>query len=239
VPRQCKVAAPEVALVFVQDYVPVIRLFNDEVSRVAEWANHCSIIASMCSQSKTNCDSDMLEFINRFVRNFEMLDTYLKVLDLAYFEVGEAFDGLADENVWKRPAAGLLSVGELAGHVAYWEAARFACDFPEKTDMAKCAVKSPLIDNTFRYYSTNLDLQPSTEHLAMTAAEVLSELRRVHKESVEHLKSVNPELGAHPPGLESYWTYETSIQYMCFHVSYHVGQMYSVRHLLGERTPDN
>lgn len=42
-----------------------------------------------------------------------MLDAYLQVLELDFFEIGEAFGGLADENVWKRPAEGLLSVGEL------------------------------------------------------------------------------------------------------------------------------
>ena len=55
-----------------------------------------------------------------------MMEAYLKVLELGYFEVKEAFEGLADENVWKRPAEGLLSVGELAGHIAYWEAVRLA-----------------------------------------------------------------------------------------------------------------
>ena len=55
-----------------------------------------------------------------------MMDAYLDVLELAHFEVKEAFGGLKDENVWKRPAEGLLSVGELAGHMAYWEAARLA-----------------------------------------------------------------------------------------------------------------
>ena len=53
-------------------------------------------------------------------------EKYLEVLELGYFEVQFAFEGLADENVWKRPAAGLISVGELAGHIAYWEAVRLA-----------------------------------------------------------------------------------------------------------------
>ncbi len=57
-----------------------------------------------------------------------MLETALKALDLCYFEVTEAFKALADENVWKRPSPVLLSVGELAGHIAYWEAVRFAGD---------------------------------------------------------------------------------------------------------------
>ena len=53
-----------------------------------------------------------------------MTEAYLDVLEEGYYEVKEAFAGLANENVWKRPAEGLLSVGELAGHIAYWEAVR-------------------------------------------------------------------------------------------------------------------
>ena len=52
-----------------------------------------------------------------------MVEACLKLLDLGYYELKIAFEGLADENVWKRPTPGLLSVGELAGHIAFWEAA--------------------------------------------------------------------------------------------------------------------
>lgn len=57
-----------------------------------------------------------------------MTEAYLSALELGYHEVTFAFDGLADGHVWKRPAAGLLSVGELAGHIAYWEAVKFASE---------------------------------------------------------------------------------------------------------------
>lgn len=40
-----------------------------------------------------------------------MLETYLEILEEGYFEVKFAFEGLADENVWKRPAEGLLPLG--------------------------------------------------------------------------------------------------------------------------------
>ena len=65
-----------------------------------------------------------------------------------YYEVKFAFEGLADENVWKRPAEGLLSVGELAGHIAYWEAVRLA---GEGEEPEKCRVSSLLIDPRFGY----------------------------------------------------------------------------------------
>src|SRR5437867_450947 len=73
----------------------------------------------------------------------EMVEACLKLLEQGYYEVKIAFEGLADENVWKRPAPGLLSVGELAGHLAFWDAVRLAGDGP---DPAQCRVSSPLID---------------------------------------------------------------------------------------------
>src|SRR5690349_17597692 len=50
-------------------------------------------------------------------RRREMVEACLKLLEVGYYEVQFAFEGLADENVWERPAEGLLSVGELAGHL--------------------------------------------------------------------------------------------------------------------------
>jgi hypothetical protein len=169
-----------------------------------------------------------------------MLETYLDCLELGFFEVGEAFKGLADENVWKRPPGGLLSVGELAGHIAYWEAVRMAGEDTtggSKPDLAKCPIKSPLVDERFGYYSTTIDTAPSDMHLAMTAEQVHAELSRVHAESVAHLKALAPDLRSKAP----WWFagYDEYLKYAVFHVAYHTGQMYSARHLLGEIPPDN
>src|SRR2546427_12066391 len=97
-----------------------------------------------------------------------MVETYLKVLEEGYFEVGEAFRGLADENVWKRPAERLLSVGELAGHIAYWEAVKLAGEGKPnvlagggKPDLAKCRVSSPVIDHRFGSYPMRIANPPS------------------------------------------------------------------------------
>src|SRR5437867_598802 len=134
-----------------------------------------------------------------------MLDVCLELLEQDYFEVGEAFKGLAGENVWKRPAEGLLSVGELAGHMAYWEAIRLA---GEGEDLSKCKVASPLIDRRFRYYPESLANPPSDQHHAMTAEQVHSELVRVHKESLAH-QALNPNLDS------------ASVEYLLFHIAYH------------------
>lgn len=178
-----------------------------------------------------------------------MLDTYLELLEEGYFEVKSAFEGLADENVWKRPAKGLLSVGEIAGHIAYWEAVRLAGEGGEsepdangislKPDLSKCRVSSLLIDHRFGYYPTTIATPPSDEHFAMTTEQVCNELLRVHQESVAYLKAHKPDMESAPPGWPPDNTYGFFLKYLVFHIAYHTGQMYSVRHLLGDETPDN
>jgi hypothetical protein len=169
-----------------------------------------------------------------------VLETYLTLLDLGYYEAGFAFEGLADDNVWKRPAETLLSVGELAGHIAFWEAVKLAGEGGEPVpDPAQCRISSPLIDRRFAYFPTTLATPPAQEHLTMTAAQVGQELLRVHNEAVAHFRSLQRDLSSSPPGWPPHLTYEEVLKYASFHVSYHTGQMYSVRHLLGEATPDN
>lgn len=169
-----------------------------------------------------------------------MVETYLDLLELTYFEIKIAFEGLADENVWKRPAEGLLSIGELAGHVAYWEAMRLAGEPDEGApSQVKCPISSPLLDPRFRYYPVTLAQPPSEQHLAMTTDQVCSELGRVHEEAIAHFKARNPELDSRAPGLPANFTYREYLKYLIFHVSYHAGQMYTARHLLGDTPTDN
>ena len=165
-----------------------------------------------------------------------MFETSLKFLEQGYYEVQFAFEGLADENVWKRPAKGLLSVGELAGHIAYWEAVRLA---GEGGDLEKCRLTSPLLDNRFGYYPKTIETPPSEQHRAMTAEQVHSEMLRVHQEAVAHFRALNPDPDTRIPGCPTGFTYSEYLEYAVFHIAYHTGQMYSVRHLLGEETPDN
>ncbi len=169
-----------------------------------------------------------------------MLATYLEMLDLCYFEVSEAFKGLADENVWRRPSERILSVGELAGHIAYGEAVRFAGSEPDGSsakDLSTCKIMSPILDARFAYYTTTTETVATAEQLALGANGVFDELKRIHAESVAALVARNPDLSQPAPHWGS--TYRELMKYLVFHISYHTGQMYTVRHLLGEETPDN
>jgi hypothetical protein len=165
-----------------------------------------------------------------------VFEVYLELLEQGYYEVKFAFEGLADENVWKRPAQGLLAVGELAGHMTYWEAVRLA---GEGEDLEKCRVSSPLLDNRFRYLPETIATPPSVQQLSMTTEQVYRELLRVHEEAVAHFKALNPDPATRIPGCPTGFTYGEYLKYAVFHVAYHTGQIYSVRHLLGEATPDN
>lgn len=169
-----------------------------------------------------------------------MVEAYLGLLDEGYYEVEFAFRDLADANVWKRPSPRLPSIGEIAGHVAYWQAVKFAGEGGQpEPDLAKCKVSSLLIDRRFRYYPTILETDPSDEQRAMSAEDVYSELLRVHNESIANFKAMSPDLDSCPPGWPPNYTYGAMLKYAVFHIAYHTGQIYTTRHLLGEETPDN
>ena len=154
------------------------------------------------------------------------MDLLIKALDTAQWEMSEAFKGLPDADVWRRPDPRLLSVGELAAHVAFWEAQSFFGD--EKLD-------SPLIVSAAQYYTSNA-AEPF--ELSMGADDVLQEVQRVHaicKASFE----ADPHDSEEPNPFRGEWTWGGTLEYQAFHVAYHTGQMYSARHLLGHQPVDN
>lgn len=149
----------------------------------------------------------------------------VKALDGAIWEMSEVFDGLDDLDVWKRAHQRLWSVGELAAHIAYGEADTF---------LGK-AIDSALVNNGIAYYETNIDV-PYT--LSLTAQDLYNEVKRVHEVCKDGFLKLAPDLESPCPFREG-WTWEYALQYQVFHVSYHVGQMYSVRHIMGHNTNNN
>lgn len=153
------------------------------------------------------------------------LDLLVKALDSAMWELSEAFKGLPDADVWRRPDPRLLSVGELAGHIAYGEAQSFLGE----------GFDSPLAGPGFSYYAANVADPVS---LSMGAEEVLAEVRRVH-EACKAAILAEPRDTEEPSPFREGWTWGYVLEYQGFHVAYHTGQIYSVRHLLGHETVDN
>jgi hypothetical protein len=164
------------------------------------------------------------------------LDLLYKAWDVAQWEFSLVFEGLPDEDVWKRPHPKLLSVGELAGHVAYWDAMSLTSPATgSEVDVATLPIQSPLIDPAFRYYTSSEQAPVSRP---MSAGQVLKELQRVHDEVKAQWTSVERDSSDVIPGTEKF-TYGDALEYRVFHVAYHTGQAYSVRHLLGHTTTDN
>lgn len=106
------------------------------------------------------------------------VDLLVKAWGEAQWEFSLAFDGLADDKVWERPHPSLLSIGELAGHVAYNEAMMTHYSGTERAPSADdISLKSPLINSAFNYYTNNID---APVRLETGAEEVKAEVARVH-----------------------------------------------------------
>jgi len=164
------------------------------------------------------------------------LDLMIAAWDEAHWEFSLVFEGLADEDVWKRPHPNLLSIGELTGHIVFWEAVRFmGPGATNQPDLDLVGIKSPLIDGKFRYYSKSIG---EPVDLGLTAAELLSEVTRIQQESKAAITREARDSEDPFPGSQKA-TWGNTLTYQVFHIAYHTGQAYSVRHLLGHTTTDN
>ncbi len=153
------------------------------------------------------------------------LELLIKGLDEAHWELSEALKDMPDADLWRRADPRLLSVGELVAHLAYGEAA----------NLLGSQLESPLTAPQVRYYPYTVD-EPLS--LSMGAEAAYQELTRIHEACKAKLLVDRPNLDSQNPYRQD-WTWGYSLRYMTFHVAYHTGQIYSVRHLLGHETVDN
>jgi len=160
------------------------------------------------------------------------LTPLIEAWDEGHREFAIALDNLPDADLWKRAHPRLLSVGELAGHVAYWQAVWTMGGGNDRPELSEFSIASPLLDHAFRYYTTHVD-QPV--ELDLTTAQVVNEVARIHEAA--KAAAAQREKDDSYPG--QWGTWGNFVQYQAFHVAYHAGQVYSVRHLLGHETEDN
>lgn len=144
---------------------------------------------------------------------------------MGHWELGEAFGGMPDGDLWTRPHPRLLSVGELAAHIA----------FAEDANMAGGITGSVLSSKAVSYYP---DIVAHPFSVPLTARELYQEVQRVHGLVKESLTASPLDPDARNPWRED-WTWRQTLEYMVFHMAYHTGQIYSVRHALGHETVDN
>lgn len=170
--------------------------------------------------------------VNVKSRVMSTLDALILAWDEGHREFAIALEGLPNEDLWKRPHPRLLSIGELAGHIAYAQAVWTMGGGDYRPDLEQLPIKSPLLDDAFRYYTTNVD---HAFHVAMGVTQVIAEVMRVH----EAAKAAVADNGEDNSKAGQWGTWDNLIQYQAFHIAYHTGQIYSVRHLLGHTPEDN
>jgi len=150
--------------------------------------------------------------------------------DAAHWEFSLVFEDLSDEDLWRRTHPNLLSVGEIVCHMVYWQT-----NYATKLNPASM-IESPLRRDEARYYLTSVG---SPLVLAMSVDEVAKEFDRVQKLVKETFLQIDAEessvLTVEGPGR----TFGEFADYMVFHVAYHTGQAFSVRHVMGHKTNDN
>ena len=160
------------------------------------------------------------------------METLIAAWNENHWEFTLAFEGLSNEDLWRRAHPKLLSIGELAGHIGYWEAMAIGGHLPDE-DPTK--IKSPLFDKVFDYYTNEVD-RPVV--LTLSVEDVLDELKHIHDAVKLTISEVNPNFNLPTPGSDNF-TWIQFAQYQVFHVAYHTGQAFSVRHLMGHSTNDN
>jgi hypothetical protein len=164
------------------------------------------------------------------------IEAVIKSWDLALWEYTLVFEGLSDDDLWKRPAPGLLSIGELTVHVGFSEAVSVRGAAPASDEeYSTYPYKSLFMHAAARYYPVNL---PEPITLPYSVAELEAELKRVHEDAVVYVSSLDIDLTKTMPGRND-WDWFEQLRYRSFHLAYHAGQAYSVRHLLGHETTDN
>jgi len=165
-----------------------------------------------------------------------------------YFEADLVFGGLQEANLHRRPAPGLLAASEHAAHLARSEASivdRYLFGRAPESPLARGEGAPGWADCLFRrpefgWPPTMLERPVNPELASLTVSEVYDELLAQHRRCYELAKTL--EL---PPDhtFDDDWvrirTVRDRLRIAAYHVAYHMGQIYSVRHLLGEETPEN
>ena len=174
-----------------------------------------------------------------------------------YFEADLVFGGLQEDNLHRRPAPGLLAVSEHAAHLARSEASivnRYLFgQLPElplapmnggerglggegSSGWADCLFRRA----EFGWPPTMLEGPVNPDLAKLSVAEVFEQLTVQHLRCYELARTLalspDHEFDDDWPRIR---TVRDRLRIAAYHVAYHMGQIYSVRHLLGEETPEN
>ena len=158
------------------------------------------------------------------------LESQSQAWDSGFWEFSLVFEDLNDADLWFRPHENLLSIGEITCHIVYYltmYAIKLAAD---------PMLASPLAVKDASYYLTTVG---APVQLEMSVADVAAEVDRVQRDVKAVFLASTAErddtLAFNGPGE----TFGQFADYMVFHIAYHTGQAFSVRHLMGHKTNDN
>jgi hypothetical protein len=155
-----------------------------------------------------------------------------------YFETDLLFEGLSESNLHRRPTPALLAVSEPIAHVTRSEASIvywYLFGQPRES-LDDCLFRRP----EFGWPPTMVESEVNLELAQMTVLEVTDEYLRQHARRYSLAQTI-----ALPADyrFDDDWprvaTLRDRLRIAAYHVAYYAGQIYSVRHLLGEETPEN
>lgn len=155
--------------------------------------------------------------------------------EMAMWQFMLVFKGLRDEDLWVRPHPDLLSIGEIVCHVGLDEIQSMQEPaLRHESDYATWPIQSPFLNRALYYYDKNL-AEPVV--LALSVEEVKAELQRVHDEAKKVVLRKPRDLSDIIEGSDGTWGGQ--LNYRIFHLAYHAGQAYSLRHMMGHDTANN
>lgn len=155
-----------------------------------------------------------------------------------YFETDLVLGGIEERHLHLRPAPNLLAVSEHLAHVARSEAS-IICRYLAGQDDAEWQT-SILTRDLFGWPPTMLESPIDPDLARMELPELKKEYLELHERCYRLALSL-PLSADHSfeDGWDRVKTVRDRLRIAAYHVAYHAGQIYSVRHMFGEETPEN
>ena len=157
----------------------------------------------------------------------------VRAWDWSYVDFEQAFEGMSLETLHCRPNGRIISIAEIAAHTVYSEASivlRYLLGVPKEGWGEDIMLKDP-----YGWPPSILEGPPSSALLRMGVEDVRQAWLGHHRRFVSALEGFDL-----PPGhrFEDEWSpaapdVETRLRFAAYHVAYHIGQIYTTRHLLG------
>jgi hypothetical protein len=169
----------------------------------------------------------------------EAVRTLVNAWDWSYVDFDMAFEGMSHETLHRRASESQISIAEVAAHTIYSEASiilRYLLDVPKEGWGDHFMLRDP-----YGWPPRILEVPSDPALLAMSVAEVKGAWRDHHQSFHRQLEPF--QLSANHRFVDE-WSeaapdVETRLRFAAYHVAYHIGQIYTLRQVLGENTPDN